>query len=67
MSARKPKPPSNVVSLAAYRKRNLVKRPPSSDGEIMHRARVIAEFASSLGVDLQLVAAIQRGDVPPVA
>lgn len=67
MTARKAKPPTNVVSLADYRRRHGAVAPSDPDPRLMQKARVIAEFATSIGVDLRLVAAIQRGDIPPVA
>lgn len=68
MSTRKFKQPTNVVSLANFR------QPPTTavvldntvqDG--LENARLVAEVARHLGVDLRLVAAIQRGDITPIA
>ena len=68
MTARKPKPPSNVVLLADRRRpMPAVTVAPDYDGPGLENARIVLEFARRLGVDMRLVAAIQRGDIPPVA
>ena len=59
MSARKK--PANVVSLAEYRQRGAATLPP--DPRILYKARLIIEFAESIGIDLRLLAAMARGDI----
>ena len=65
---RKPKPPSNVVSLAKRRQPSVTVASGYPTGvDPLENARMVAKLARRLGVDLRLVAAIQRGDIPPVA
>jgi hypothetical protein len=66
MSARRKKP-TNVISLAEFRQPTAASVAPSYSGpDALDNARIVAEFARRLGVDLRLVAAIQRGDLPDV-
>lgn len=68
MSARTPKKPTNVVSLAEHRRSpGAVAVAPAypAGADALENARMVAHLARRLGVDLRLVAAIQRGDIPP--
>jgi hypothetical protein len=68
MSARTAQPPGNVVSLAECRRQlPTMTMAPDYSGPGLENARIVAEFARRLGCDLRLVAAIQRGDIPPAA
>jgi hypothetical protein len=58
---------TNVVSLADRRPLPAAAVAPDYSGPGLENARLVARVASRLGVDLRLVAAIQRGDIPPVA
>jgi hypothetical protein len=60
MSARKKL--TNVVSLADYRRRE-VAPPTLPDPRILYKARLVIEFAESIGIDLRLLAAMARGDI----
>jgi hypothetical protein len=61
----KSKPPGNVVSLAAYRRSPVVAAPTEPDPHFMEKAQLVADYATAIGVDLRLAAAVQRGDIPP--
>lgn len=66
MAASKRKMPSNVVSLADFRRSPIAAVASSCSGgpDALENARLVAWLVRTLGVDLRLVAAIQRGDVP---
>lgn len=66
MSARKPKPPANVVSLADYRQHGVAASPDAAP-QMMEKIRLVVWLADTYGVDLCVAAAVQRGGIPLVA
>ena len=64
---KRPEIPSNVVSLSDYREREELALRVVPAADPLKGARVIADLATSIGIDLRIALAIQRGDIPPVA